>query len=217
MLPAVDVLDVSDGLDAVVAFTVDLVLSDDDGLFAGVDEDFVTAVDSWLRAGAELVQLGPGVTWALFLADPLVLGLALCVLPVEDVVVVAGGEPPGLTLGETVSLGLPPGLADPLGLPVTVLPLLEPPLAGVAGAVVVAFVLLGTLVVVTVTDGCVDADTQVLSERCAVTPPAGLDGALCAGEAAGETVACPSVAPGPLEGLVMLKAEPRASPTCTMA
>ena len=184
-MPVVDVLDEFAGLDDVPAFGVDFALADDDGLFVGLDGDFVVAGDSWLCAGAELAQLELGVAWALFVADPLGLGL---VLPLEDVEGDPVPEPPGLTLGVTVWLGPPLGLADPLGLPLTVLPLLGPPLADVAGAEVDAFVLLGTLVVVSDADGCVDADTQVLTERRVITPLAPLAGALPAGEATGEAV-----------------------------
>lgn len=187
-MPVVDVLDEFAGLDDVPAFGVDFALADDDGLFVGLDDDFVVAGDSWLCAGAELAQLELGVAWALFVADPLGLGLVLPVLPLEDVEGDPVPEPPGLTLGVTVWLGLPLGLADPLGLPLTVPPLLGPPLADVAGAEVDAFVLLGTLVVVSVADGCVDVDAQTLTERCAITPLAVRDGALPCGEATGEAV-----------------------------
>ncbi|HLK79523.1 MAG TPA: hypothetical protein VKU77_38470 [Streptosporangiaceae bacterium] len=212
----VDVLDEFAGLDDVLAFGVDFALVDDDGLFVGLDEDFVAAGDSWLCAGAELVQLELGDAWVLFVPDPLGLGLVLPVLPLEDVEGDPEPEPPGLTLGVTVWLGLPLGLTDPLGLPLTVLPLLEPPLAGVAGAEVDAFVLLGALVVVSAADGCVDADAQVFTVRCVITPLAPLAGALPAGEATGEAVPWPSVAPG-LPGELMLRAAPIASPTCTIA
>jgi hypothetical protein len=190
-VPVVDALDESAGLDEfaglddVPAFGVDFALADDDGLFAGLDEDFVVGADSWLCVGAELVQLGRGVAWALCLADPLGLGF---VLPLGDVEGDPGAEPPGLTLGVTVPLGLTLGLADPVGLPLTVPPLLEPPLADVAGAEVDAFVLPGTLVVVSAADGCVDVDTQALGERGAITPPAVRDGALPCGDATGEAV-----------------------------
>lgn len=184
-MPVVDALDESAGLDDVLAFGVDFALADDDGLFAGVDEDFVVAADCWLCAGAELVQLGLGVAWALFAADPVVLAL---VLAREDAEGDPVAEPPGLTLGVTVPLGLPLGLAAPVGLPLTVLPLLEPPLADVAGAVTVAFVLLGTLVVVRVAAGRVDVDGQAVSERCVLTALGPLAGALPCGEATGEAV-----------------------------
>jgi hypothetical protein len=188
-VPVVDVLDEPAGLDDVLAFGVDFALVDDDGLFAGLDEDFVVAGDSWPRAGPELGgQLRLGVTWALFAADPLGLGLVLPVLPLEDVEGDPVPEPPGLTLGVTVPPGLTLGLTDPVGLPLTALPLLEPPLADVAGAEVDALVLLGTLVVLSVADGCVDADAQALTERCVIAPLAALDGALPCGEATGEVV-----------------------------
>ena len=54
MLPVVDdELDESDALADVLAFTVDFALADDDGLFAGLDEDLVAAADTWPRVGAE--------------------------------------------------------------------------------------------------------------------------------------------------------------------
>jgi hypothetical protein len=200
MLPVVDdELDESDAL----AFAVDFALADSDGLFAGVDEDLVAGVDTWLRVGAEL-QLGLAVDWTLFLADLLELGLAP-VLALEDVVGLVGTEPPGLALGVRLPLGLALALPDALELALAVLPLLVLPLEDVAGAVVVAVVLLGELLVVDVTDECVDGDPQALREGCRTT--AGLlDGTLPVAEDVG-VVAEPSV-PALLEGLlVMLRAE----------
>ncbi len=167
-----------------LAFAVDFALADDDGLFVGLDEDLVAAVDTWPRVGAEFVQLGLAVGWTLFLADPLELGLAP-VLALEDVVGVAGSEPPGLALGVTLPLGLALALPDALELALAVLPLLVLPLEDVAGAVVVAVVLLGELLLVGVTDECVDGDAQALREGCRTT--AGLlDGTLPAAEDASE-------------------------------
>ena len=94
------------------------------------------------------MQLELGVGWTLFLADLLGLGLAP-VLALDDVGGVVGTEPPGLALG--VTLGLGPALPDGLELAPAVLPLLVLPLEDVAGAVVVAVVLLGELLVVDVT------------------------------------------------------------------
>ncbi|MGH3227724.1 MAG: hypothetical protein ACRDOA_03955 [Streptosporangiaceae bacterium] len=205
MPPVVDdALDESDAL----AFA----LADDDGLFVGLDEDLVAVVDTWPRDGAELEQLGLAVGWALFLADLLGLGLGLAlVLGLEDVVGVADTEPPGLALGVPLPLGL--ALADALELAPAVLSLLVLPLEDAAGAVVVAVVLLGELLLVGVTDGCVDGDAQALVEGCAA-PAALLDGAPAAAEGVGEIVPSPSVVGGALLGeLVMLKAEPMASPT----
>ena len=213
MLPVVDdELDESDALADVLAFTVDFALADDDGLFAGLDEDLVAAADTWPRVGAEpeFVQLWLGVGWTLFLADPLELGLAP-VLALEDVVGVVGAEPPGLALGVTLSLGLALALPDALELALAVLPLLVLLLEDVAGAVVVAVLPPGELLLVDVTDGCVDGDAQALREGCRTT--AGLlDGTLPA-EDVGGVVPSPSVAPGLFEELVMLKAEPMALPT----
>jgi hypothetical protein len=157
------------------------------------------------------VQLGLGVGWTLFLADLLGLGLAP-VLALEDVVGLVGAEPPGLALGVTLALGLELALPDGLELALAVLPLLVLPLEDVAGAVVVAVVLLGELLVVDVTDGWVDRDAQALREGCRAT--AGLlDGTLPAAEDVEEIVLpWPSGVGGALE-LVMLKAEPMASPT----
>jgi hypothetical protein len=146
MLPVVDDgLAESDALAGVLALAVDFALADDDGLFVGLDEALAAAVDTWPRVGAALVQLGLAVGWTLFLADLLGLGLA-SVLALEDVV---GVVPPGLALGVT----LPLGLADALELALPVLPLLVFPLEDVAGAVVVAVVPLGELLLVDVTDG----------------------------------------------------------------
>jgi len=168
-----DPLDESDALGDVLPLVADFVLADDDGLFAGLDEELVAAVDTGPRVGAELVQFGLAVGWPLFLADLLGLGLALG-LALEDVVGVADPEPPGLALGVTLTLGL--GLAlDALELALAVPPLLVLPLEDVAGAVVVAVVLLGELLLVGVADACVDGDGQALNEG-GTTPPALLAG-----------------------------------------
>ena len=109
------------------------------------------------------MEHGLGVAWTLFLADLLGLGLAL-----DDVVGVVGTEPPGLALGVMLALGLALVLPDGLELAPPV-PLLELPLEDVAGAVVVAVVLLGDLPVVDVTAGRVDGDAQALGEGCRTT------------------------------------------------
>ncbi len=195
-MPVVDELDESDALADVLAFAVDFALADDDGLFVGLDDDLAAAVDTWPPVGAEFVQLGLAVGWALFLADPLELGLAP-VLALEDVAGVAGAEPPGLALGVTLPLGLALALPDALELALAVLPLL--PLEDVAGAVVVAVVPPGDLLLVAVTDECVDGDAQALREG-GRTPAGLLDGAP-AGEGVGEIVLpWPSWVRGPLEG-----------------
>jgi hypothetical protein len=158
------------------------------------------------------VQLELGDGWTLFLADLLGLGLAP-VLALDDVGGVVGTEPPGLALGVTLglALALPDGLELALAAPLLVLPLED-----VAGAVVVAVVLLGDLLVVDVTAGWVDGDAQALRDGCRTT--AGLlDGTLPAAEVVGEIVPWPwpSRPDVPLEEeeLLMLKAEPMASPT----
>jgi hypothetical protein len=165
MLPAVDdELDESDALADVLAFVLDFALADDDGLFVGLDEGLVAAVDTWPRVGAELVQLGLAVGWTLFLADPLELGLAP-VLALEDVAGVVGEVPPGLALGVMLTLGLALALVDGLALELVVLPLLWPPLDDVAAAAAVWVTLLGELLLVSATAGCVDGDAQVLGLR----------------------------------------------------
>jgi len=206
-LPVVDdELDESDAL----AFRVGFALADDDGLFVGLDEDFAAGVDTWPPVGAEFVQFALAVVWALFLADPLELGLAP-VLALEDVAGVAGAEPPGLALGVTLPLGLALALSDALELALAVLPLVVLPLEDVAGAVVVAVVPPGELLLVDVTDGCVDGDAQALREGCRTTVGL-LDGTL---PVAGGAEVTPEAAVLALfEGLVMLRAEPMTPVMC---
>jgi hypothetical protein len=198
-----DALDECDALADVPAFVVDFALADDDGLFVGVDE----AVDTWACAEAEFEQLGRAVSWPLFFADLLGLGLVL-----EDVVGVADTEPPGLALGVTLPLGLGLALPDGLVLALAVLPLLVLPLEDVAGAVVVAVVLLGELLLVGVADGRVDSDGQALDEG-GTTTAALLAGTPPVAEGVGEIeLPWPSVLGGPLEELPVM-AELRASVT----
>jgi len=163
MLPVVDddELDESDALADALAFVLAFALADDDGLLVGLDEDLVAAADPWPRVGAELVQLGLGVGWTLFLADPLELGLAP-LLALEDVVGVAVEVPPGLALGVMLTPGLALALVDALAPELVVLPLLWPPLDDVAGAAAVWVTLLGELLLLSATAGCVDGDVQVL-------------------------------------------------------
>ena len=205
-LPAADdALDEPDGVADVLTFGLDFALADDDGLFLGLDEDLAAAVDTWPLVGAKLVQLGLAAGRTLFLADPLELGLAP-VLALEDVVGVAVAEPPGLALGATLPLGLALGLPDAPEPALAVLPLLVLPLEDVAGAVVVAVVPLGELVLA---DGA-----QELGGGGTTT--AGLLDSGPPAEGAGEIVPWPSVvADGPLEELLMLRAEPMASLTWT--
>jgi hypothetical protein len=206
-MSAADELDESDALADALAFTVDFAVADDDGLFVGLDEDLAAAVDTWPGASGAFVQLGLAAGWTLFLADPLELGLAL-----EDAGGVLGAEPPGLALGATLWLGLALGLLDALELALVVLPLLVLPLEDVAGAVVVAVVAPGDLLLVAVTDACADGDAQALREGCSTTPGL-LAGTPPAGEDVGEIVLpWPSAVGGVLD-LVMLKAEPMALPT----
>jgi hypothetical protein len=154
------------------------------------------------------VQLGLGVVWTLFLADPVELGLGL-VLAWDDVVGVTDGEPPGLALGVSLALGLTLALPDGLELVLAVLPLLVLPLEDVAGAVVVAVVPLCESLVVGVADECADGDRQALGEDGPATA-ALLDGAPPGAEGVSSLGLWPSVAGG--AELLMLKAEPMASP-----
>jgi hypothetical protein len=204
-LPADDALDEPDGVADVLAFGLDFALADDDGLFLGLDEDLAAAVDTWPLVGAKLVQLGLAAGWTLFLADPLELGLAP-VLALEDVEGVAVAEPPGLALGVSLPLGLALGLPDAPEPALAVLPLLVLPLEDVAGAVVVAVVPLGELVLA---DGA-----QELGGGGTTT--AGLLDSGPPAEGVGEIVPWPSVVgDGPPEELLMLRAEPMASLTWT--
>ena len=192
-----------------LGFVVGFALADDDGFFAGLDE----AVDTWACAEAELEQLGLAVGRRLFLADLLGLGLAP-VLALEDVVGVADTEPPGLALGVRLPLGLALTLAEAVEVALAMLPLLVLPLEDVAGAVVVAVVPLGELLLVGVADVCVDGDGQALDEGgrtaaalLAGTPPVA-DGARVTPDAAVLAL---------FEEVLMLRAEPMASPTFIIA
>jgi hypothetical protein len=212
VLPVADAaLAESEGPADVLALVLDFALGDDDGLCVGLDEDLAAAVDTWPCPGAGLVQLGLGVGWTLFLADPVELGLAP-VLALDDVVGVTEGEPPGLALGVSLALGLTLALTDALELALAVLPLLVLPLEDVAGAVVVTVVRLGESLVAGVTDEWADGDGQALREGGPATA-ALLDGTPPAAEGVSRLVLWPSVAGGVPFGVLLLKAEPMASPT----
>jgi hypothetical protein len=155
-----DGFDEADWLADALAFT----LADDDALFLGAAEALTEGEDTTAACvGAGLVQVGFGGGWTVFLTVPpdveLVLGLGL-----SDTVEVAVGVPPGLSLELTLGLGLGLGLAEALALALelAVLPPLWLPLDDVAGAVVFPAVLLAGLVLVAVTDCCVDGDAQEL-------------------------------------------------------
>jgi len=204
VLPVTDAaLAESEGAPAgALALVLGFALADDEALSVGVDDDLAAAVDTWSCPGVGLVQLGLGIGWALFLADPVELGLAP-VLALDDVVGVTDGEPPGLALGVSLALGLTLALPDGLELVLAVLSLLVLPLEDV----VVAVVPLGESLVADVADG----DGQALGEGCRTT--AGLlDGTLPAAEDAGVTPEAAVLAL--LEGLVMLRAEPMAPVMC---
>ncbi len=197
-----------------LALLLGFALADDEALCVGLDDDLAAAVDTWSCPGAGLVQLGLGVGRALFLADPVELGLAP-VLALDDVVGVTDGEPPGLALGVSLALGLTLALPDGPELVLAVPPLLVLPLEDVAGAVVVAVVPLGESLVAGVADECPDGDGQALREG-GPAAAALLDGTPPGAEGVSRLVLWPSVAGGvPLAELLLLKAEPMASPTFT--
>ena len=214
MLPVADAaLAESEGPAGALAFLLGFALADDEALSVGVDDDLAAAVDTWSCPGAGLVQLELGVGWALFLADPVELGLAP-VLALDDVVGVTDGEPPGLALGVSLALGLTLALPDGLELALVVLPLLVLPLEDVAGAVVVAVVPRGESLVAGVADECADGDGQALREG---GPPTAalLDGTPPGAEGVSRLVLWPSVAGGVPLVVLLLKAEPMASPKVT--
>jgi hypothetical protein len=150
------------------------------------------------------------------LTVPLVVGSPLALCDADGVVV---GVASGVALGVRVVVGL--GLTLVLGeelagelAALVVLALLWLPLDDVTGAVDV-LVVLGELLLPAATDRCVDCDAHGLGVRAAATLAGLLDGALLAGEATG-VVPLSSVLPGPLDA-GPLRAEPMASPTCTIA
>lgn len=187
-----------------LALVLGFALADDEALAVGVDDDLAAAVDTWSCPGVGLVQLGLGIGWALFLADPVELGLAP-VLALDDVVGVTDGEPPGLALGVSLALALPDGLE----LVLAVLSLLVLPLEDVAGALVVAVVPLGESLAADVADG----DGQALGEGCRTT--AGLlDGTLpAAGDVEEIALPWPSGVGGTLEEPPVMADQPD-SVTC---
>jgi uncharacterized low-complexity protein len=172
-----------------------------------VPVDVAEAVD--VAAGVVLEQLGSGLGLTPSLPTPsevvlvlvLVLGLGL-----GDVWGVVVGVWLGLRLvpGVTLALGLLLALAEALALELPVLPLLALPLDDVVGAVAVPVALLGELLLVSVTAGCVDDDEQGLAVVCVATPGALGDGSTAA-EGAGVAL-WPSVAPAALEELLLVKA-----------
>lgn len=139
------------------------VLADDGALFLGVAdlvaEAAAEAEDAAASVGAGLVQVEFGVGWSVFLPVPpeVRLGLGLG----ETVGV---GVRLGLLLGLTLALELVLALAEVLALALALVvpPLPWLPLDDVAGAVVFPVVLLAGLVLITVTDECLDGDGQAL-------------------------------------------------------
>ena len=152
---------------------------------------------------------------------PVLPGPAVLVLVLE--VVVAGGVevtvevPLGSGLGLRLTLGLVLGLVEGLELGLVVLPLLWLPLDDAAGAVVVWVAVLGGLVLVCAAAGCVDGGPQGADVVGAATPgPVAGPVPSPAGDGSG-LLPLPSVA-APLEGgVLMLRAEPMASPIVTIA
>ena len=203
-----DVLDDCDELADVDVFGLD----DDDELSLGEAE----VVDTVACAAVEVPQDGLGLAWTVFLAVPLVVGSLLALCDTDGVVV---GVASGVTLGVRVMVGLGlrlvlgEELAGELGVLVVLAPLWLP-LDDLTGAADVP-VVLGELLLPAATDRCEDCDAHGLGVRAAATPAGLLDGALLTGEATG-VVPLSSVLPGPLDA-GPLRAEPMASPTCTIA
>jgi hypothetical protein len=192
--------------DDALAFT----LADDDALVLGVADVCPVGEDTaaCVCTALGLVQVEPDVGWIVFWS---VLFDVEPVLGLGDTVVVAVSL--GLTLRAAVALGL---LVLALAGGLVVLPPLWLPLDDTAGAGGFPVGLLAELGVVSAPDGLVDGDGQELCVLGAATP------GMLAGEpppAVGTGVLpWPSVTPGPLDDeLLMLNAEPMASPTCTIA
>jgi len=204
------------GLDDVDVFGLDDVdvfgLDDDDELSLGEAE----VVDTVACAAVEVPQDGLGLAWMVFLAVPLVVGSPLALCDTDGVVV---GVVSGVTLGVRVlgELGLTLVLGEELPEELAALVVLAPlwlPLDDVTGAADVP-VVLGELLLPAATDRCEDCDVHGPGVDAAATLAGLLDGALLAGEATG-VVPLSSVLPGPLDA-GPLRAEPMASPTCTIA
>jgi hypothetical protein len=202
--------DVPDDCDALAGADV-FGLDDGDELSLGEDE--VVETVAW---AVEVPQDELGLAWTVFLASPPTVGSSLALCDTDGVIV---GVASGVTLGVGVTVGLGLTLAlgeEPAG-ELEVLVVLAPvwlPLDDAAGAVDVA-VVLGELLLPAAADRCVDCVAHGLGVLAAATPAGLLDGALLTGEATG-VVPLSSVFPGPLDE-VLLRAEPMASPTCTIA
>jgi hypothetical protein len=194
------------------------VLADDDApVEAGAE-----VVDVAACAGAEPVQLGLGAGSAplgsappeLVLVLGLVLGLGLGLgLALGEAETVGVGVL--LTLGLTLGLGLVLALAEALALALVVLPLLWLGLDVVAGAVGLLVAPPGELVLASGAGECVDGDVQGPGVVTVATP--GVVGCVSTAAEGTGPVLWPSVVPGPLEELLMLKAELMALPTDSIA
>jgi hypothetical protein len=211
-----DVLDDCDELADVDVFglaDVDVFgLDDDDELSLAEAE----VVDTAACAAVEDPQDELGLAWPVFLAVPLVVGSPPALCDTDGVVV---GVASGVTLGVgvTAGLGLTLVLGEELPEELAALVVLAPlwlPLDDVTGAADVP-VVLGELLLPAATDRCEDCDVHGRGVDAAATLAGLLDGALLAGEATG-VVPLSSVLPGPLDA-GPLRAEPMASPTCTIA
>ncbi len=181
------------------------------------------AVDAATCVADGVVQVGSGVGPTPPVPGPGGSGLVLLGLGLglSDGVSVAVEVPLrlGLGLGLELTLELALALAEVLGLGLEVLWMLWLPLDDVAGAVVVSVVVLGELELelVWLADACVDGDVHKVGVVCADTPDVVGPVPSAAGVGAG-LLPLPSVAPGLLEGgVLMLRAEPMASPIVTIA
>jgi hypothetical protein len=212
-LPPVDDvgLDEAGGLVGLVAFTLD----EEEALFVGVAlaEDVVLTFlvadePADVAPGPWLVQDGSGLGRTLFLPGSREAKLELELEPALGLVV---GDLVGVPVEEslTLGLGLPLGLLLGLeeGLELVALPLLWLPLDDVTGAVVVAVTVLGGLALVSACAGWVDGDEQAIGVVLLLldaTP--GEEGSVSSAAEGCGAVVWPSVAPAPVEGLLLVKA-----------
>jgi hypothetical protein len=131
----------------------------------------LAVADTAACVGAWLPQLGLGLAWAAAVLFSPVPPAGGSLLALADAAAVVVGLPLALTLGVTFGLGLEVVLAEALALELLGLPLDDalPLEDDVVGAVVVAVVALGELVLVSATAGCVEVEAQGLGEPLAAT------------------------------------------------
>ena len=220
MLVDADVLPGADPVSLGLAEDVDDDVADDDEEAEDDAEDEAeedadeAAVDAAACVAGGVVQVGSGVGPGGSGLVLLGLGLGL-----SDGVSVAVEVPLrlGLGLGLELTLELALELAEVLGLGLEVLWMLWLPLDDVAGAVVVSVVAPGELELVWLADGGVDGDVHKVGVVGTDTPGAVGPVPSAAGVGTG-LLPLPSVAPGLLEGgVLMLRAEPMASPIVNIA